>query len=95
MVGNSSSGIIEAHSAATPVVDIGMRQHGRERNRSSVVSCGESSVEIANAVKRALARRIRTPGKSCYGSGRGGKAIVRELDRLRRSDKLMRKLIAY
>jgi len=34
LVGNSSSGIIEAASFALPVVDVGMRQQGRERGRN-------------------------------------------------------------
>jgi hypothetical protein len=34
MVGNSSSGIIEAASFGTPVIDVGPRQLGRERSQN-------------------------------------------------------------
>ena len=37
LVGNSSSGIIEAASAGTPAVNVGDRQAGRQRSGSSVV----------------------------------------------------------
>ena len=36
MLGNSSSGIIEAQSFFLPVVNIGTRQEGRERNVNTI-----------------------------------------------------------
>ena len=36
LVGNSSSGIMEAASLALPVVNVGMRQQGRERARNVI-----------------------------------------------------------
>ena len=36
LVGNSSSGIMEAASFALPVVNVGMRQQGRERARNVI-----------------------------------------------------------
>ena len=38
MIGNSSSGIIEAPAAGTPTVNIGIRQHGRPQS-ASIVDC--------------------------------------------------------
>ena len=35
MIGNSSAGIREAASFGTPVIDIGYRQKGREKNQST------------------------------------------------------------
>lgn len=40
MIGNSSSGIIEAPSLRTPTIDIGSRQMGRERAGSVISGCG-------------------------------------------------------
>lgn len=67
VVGNSSSGIIEAPFVGTPTVDIGDRQRGRPR-APSVVHCatGEAAVRAAlgralSAEHRALARRRETP----------------------------------
>ena len=36
LIGNSSSGIMEAASFALPVVNVGMRQQGRERARNTI-----------------------------------------------------------
>lgn len=49
VVGNSSSGIIEVPSFHIPTVNIGDRQKGRVRGKS-VVDCGYTSKEIANAI---------------------------------------------
>ena len=49
VVGNSSSGIIEVPSFHIPTVNIGDRQKGRVRGKS-VVDCGYTSEEIANAI---------------------------------------------
>ncbi|MFH1846208.1 MAG: UDP-N-acetylglucosamine 2-epimerase [Candidatus Omnitrophota bacterium] len=53
MVGNSSSGIVEAPSFRLPVVNIGDRQKGRIKP-DNVIDCGYSSSEIKKAVKKAL-----------------------------------------
>ncbi len=52
MVGNSSSGIIEAASLKLPVVNIGRRQDGRERG-ANVVDCGHGRADILAALDRA------------------------------------------
>jgi len=53
MVGNSSSGLIEAPSLGLPVVDIGSRQEGRQRGEN-VISVGNDSDEIKAALETAL-----------------------------------------
>lgn len=53
VVGNSSSGIVEVPSSGTPTVNIGIRQAGRTAARS-VIHCGDSAGEIADAIKLAL-----------------------------------------
>ncbi|HZT52547.1 MAG TPA: UDP-N-acetylglucosamine 2-epimerase [Stellaceae bacterium] len=58
MVGNSSSGIIEAASFALPVVNIGRRQEGRPAPRN-VITCGHAAREIRDAIARALDPRFR------------------------------------
>ena len=54
MVGNSSSGIIEAASFGLPVVNIGERQGGRERS-GNVVDCAHDAGAIERAIRDALA----------------------------------------
>jgi UDP-hydrolysing UDP-N-acetyl-D-glucosamine 2-epimerase len=53
VVGNSSSGLLEAPAVGTPAVDIGARQAGRPR-APAVIHCGESRAEIAQALRAAL-----------------------------------------
>ncbi len=53
IVGNSSSGIIEAPFMGTPVVNIGDRQKGRHLC-SNIISCGRSSDEISQAMHKAM-----------------------------------------
>lgn len=55
VVGNSSSGIIEAPSFHIPTVNIGNRQKGREC-AETVVTCGNSREEIAKAFEHALSK---------------------------------------
>lgn len=52
VIGNSSSGLIEAPALFTPTVNIGDRQKGRLRS-ASVIDSGESTEEIIAAVRRA------------------------------------------
>jgi len=58
MVGNSSSGIIEAPSFGLPVVDIGTRQKGRVR-AANVTGSDYDAASIAGAIKKALSERAR------------------------------------
>jgi UDP-hydrolysing UDP-N-acetyl-D-glucosamine 2-epimerase len=53
MVGNSSSGIIEAPSFGLPVVNVGTRQEGRVR-AANVIDVGYRREEILDGVRRAL-----------------------------------------
>lgn len=53
VIGNSSSGIVEVPSMKIPTVDIGIRQRGRLCG-NSVIHCGNSTDEIAEAIRFAL-----------------------------------------
>lgn len=96
LVGNSSSGIIEAASFGTPVVNIGSRQAGRERSQNVTdVPCSEA------AIRRAIQRiwnngqPIRFTGENVYGREGAGKRIANVLARVRLDNSLLRKLISY
>lgn len=65
LVGNSSSGIIEAASFGLPVVNIGTRQNGRERN-ANTIDVAPKTDEIKQAIATALANG-RTPKENIYG----------------------------
>lgn len=58
VIGNSSSGIVEAPSAGVPTVDIGIRQRGRLA-APSVIHCGDSTAEIEQAIAEALLPRMQ------------------------------------
>ena len=89
VVGNSSSGLLEAPSLRKPSVNIGSRQTGRLRTKS-VIDCPVD----ANAIKRAIAvvftMRI---GKvvNPYGDGHAAERILRILKRIGDPTALLRK----
>lgn len=58
LVGNTSSGIIEAPSFATPTVNLGIRQDRRPR-AASVIDCAEERGAITAAICRALSAEFR------------------------------------
>ncbi|MCM1125495.1 MAG: UDP-N-acetylglucosamine 2-epimerase [Lachnospiraceae bacterium] len=58
VVGNSSSGIIEAPSFHVPTVNIGDRQKGRTR-AESVIDCGNDVKQIEDALMKALSAEFR------------------------------------
>jgi GDP/UDP-N,N'-diacetylbacillosamine 2-epimerase (hydrolysing) len=68
LVGNSSSGILEAGSFGTPVVNVGERQMARERN-PNVTDVGYDSGEIADALAAALARGRVAPQNLYFRPG--------------------------
>jgi GDP/UDP-N,N'-diacetylbacillosamine 2-epimerase (hydrolysing) len=96
LIGNSSSGIIEAASFGTPVVNIGDRQKGRERN-ANVIDVPANAAAIRRALKRVWnnGRPIRFPRKNIYGSGRTSEKIARILASIPLDERLRRKLITY
>lgn len=77
MVGNSSSGIIEAASFGTPVVNVGSRQNLRERN-INVIDVDLDPGRLGRAISTALGAG-RLPAANVYGDGRAGERIVRLL----------------
>ncbi len=74
MVGNSSSGIIEAASFGTPVVNVGSRQQLRERNAN--VNDTDADAASITAALRCAAARGRLPVSNVYGDGHAGARIV-------------------
>ncbi len=81
MVGNSSSGIIEAASFRLPVVNIGDRQHGRVRG-ANVLDCGPGEPAISAALAQALAPGFRASLRDLVNPYGDGNAAARIVDRL-------------
>jgi UDP-N-acetylglucosamine 2-epimerase (non-hydrolysing)/GDP/UDP-N,N'-diacetylbacillosamine 2-epimerase (hydrolysing) len=81
ILGNSSSGIIEAPTARTPTVNIGDRQRGRLK-APSIIDCDESADLISAAIEKALSpafQKIAAEGKTLYGDGNASKRIKQVL----------------
>ncbi len=71
MLGNSSSGIMEAASFALPVVNVGMRQLGRER-APNIIDTPPIRAEILSAIQKSLSPKFRTTlngMENPYGNG--------------------------
>ena len=81
MIGNSSSGIMEAASLALPVVNVGIRQQGRERARN-VIDVPADRIPIESALQCATDpdfRRRLVGMTNPYGNGTAAKTIERVL----------------
>lgn len=93
LVGNSSSGIMEAASLALPAVDVGLRQAGRERARN-VIDVPAEAGAIAGALDRALSAGFRAGLRGMenpYGDGRAAERIAAVLERAPLGERLLRK----
>ncbi|MEC0370794.1 UDP-N-acetylglucosamine 2-epimerase [Paenibacillus chibensis] len=97
LVGNSSSGIIEAASFHIPVINIGTRQQGRERS-VNVIDISEDPVELENAFKLAFSNSFKNKVDSCqnvYGRGNTSAQIMDILKQQQLDQNLIQKTIAY
>lgn len=77
VIGNSSSGIIEAPSFGIATVNIGDRQQGRIRS-AGVIDCPPRRVAIAAAIDKALNREFRATlagAANPYGDGHAASRI--------------------
>jgi GDP/UDP-N,N'-diacetylbacillosamine 2-epimerase (hydrolysing) len=95
LIGNSSSGFVEAPLAGTPVVNVGARQAGRQPGGPAIIQTTESAHAIRAALHSALRKRPRRGGRSVYGDGHAGERIAHILANLRLTPDLARKRIAY
>ena len=98
MVGNSSSGIIDAPSLGLPVVNIGIRQEGRERGKN-VIDVGHNRQEIVEGVEKALTdKEFLAEVKKCespYGDGKASQRIAEILSKVEITPQLLEKKTTY
>ena len=81
VLGNSSSGIIEAPAFHVPTVNIGNRQRGRYQS-ASIINCGAAAEEIIQAMEVAMSeehQKICKQVASPYGDGHTAEKIAREV----------------
>ena len=93
LVGNSSSGIMESASFALPTVNVGLRQHGRERP-TNVLDADANANSILQAIDRARTREFRESLAGMvnpYGEGFASEIIVQVLTTVPLSQTLLMK----
>lgn len=96
IVGNSSSGIIEAPSFGIPAVNIGTRQRGRER-ALNVIDTGYERDAIRNGIERALFdenfRKAIQEKINPYGNGKASERIATILTTIDINKNLLTKMM--
>jgi UDP-hydrolysing UDP-N-acetyl-D-glucosamine 2-epimerase len=93
MVGNSSSGIVEAAPFKLPVVNIGTRQKGRALS-ANIISSDYGRADIVKAIQRATSesfRRELAELVSPYGDGHAAERILRVLKETELDHRLLTK----
>jgi len=96
LVGNSSSGMIEASCFDIPVVNIGMRQKDREKGNNVVDVMDTSNASLHKAMMSAFRMKKQKIKKNrIYGDGAASKKIVKHLERITLDKKLIQKQIYY
>ena len=93
MVGNSSSGLLEAASFQLPAVNIGTRQDGRVRARN-VIDVGYNRENILHAITKAVSPEFRASLRGLvnpYGGGNASRIITDRLRTVELGDRLIRK----
>jgi UDP-N-acetylglucosamine 2-epimerase (non-hydrolysing)/GDP/UDP-N,N'-diacetylbacillosamine 2-epimerase (hydrolysing) len=98
MIGNSSSGIIEAPSFNIPVINIGDRQQGRAKTEN-ILDVAPEKTEILKAIDFAFTNQdFLNKVKSCknkFGDGKSAQRIIKILKQLIIDKKLIQKQITY
>ena len=93
MVGNTSSGLIEAPALRVPVVNIGTRQTGRIRSKN-VIDCAYDRAAVLAAIRRAVSSDFRASLDDLvnpYGDGHAAPRIVSTLETVALDERLIRK----
>ena len=96
LVGNSSSGIMEAPFLHKPSVNIGTRQDGRPKS-SSIISVDYDKIQIKNAIKKTLAIKTakRKKQSGLYGDGNSSKKITKLLETINLNKISIQKKLTY
>jgi len=98
MIGNSSSGIIEAPSFRLPVINIGSRQEGRER-AENVIDVNYDKKQIKQAIRKVIYdKNFIKRFKMCrnpYGDGKAGIRIASILSKIKIDKQLLQKKLTY
>jgi GDP/UDP-N,N'-diacetylbacillosamine 2-epimerase (hydrolysing) len=98
IVGNSSSGLLEAPSFKLPAVNLGRRQHQRLQG-VNVINASFEQQEIVAAIRRAISPQFRNSlAQNCqnpYGDGHSSERILNLLVATEITEKLLVKNLTY
>ena len=95
LVGNSSSGIVEAPSINLPVVNIGERQAGRE-TVGNVINTDYNKNQIMKAIKKCMTLKEKIdPQTMPYYMEDTEKNIVKTLSEIKLNKELLKKVLFY
>lgn len=98
MIGNSSSGIIEAPSFKIPVINIGSRQQGRGRS-ANIIDVPPEKNKILDAIHYSLHdKQFKRKVHSCknqFGDGSAAQRMITILKELPLNETLIQKQITY
>ena len=93
IIGNSSSGILEAPYFEKPVVNIGDRQRGREKSKN-VIDCRSSYQDIYRAIKKAessvFLKSLKNT-KKFYGEGKASEKAIKILKKVQLKGLILKK----
>ena len=84
VIGNSSSGLLEAPTFKKGTINIGDRQRGRIK-AESVIDCKPTTKSISAAIKKLYSTEFQQKLKTVqnpYGSGGASEAIVKTLEKV-------------
>jgi GDP/UDP-N,N'-diacetylbacillosamine 2-epimerase (hydrolysing) len=97
IVGNSSSGILEAPTFGLPCVNIGNRQKGRPQ-ASNVINVDYDEAAIIDAINKAISPDFQEKARNSinpYGDGYSSKRIADILKTIPLNDQLLNKEMTY
>jgi GDP/UDP-N,N'-diacetylbacillosamine 2-epimerase (hydrolysing) len=97
IIGNSSSGILEAPTFGTPAINLGVRQSMRLRG-SNVIDCRFNETEISKAISLATSKefkKLASDSENPYGDGNSSKRIVEILEKINPDHDFLLKQITY
>jgi UDP-hydrolysing UDP-N-acetyl-D-glucosamine 2-epimerase len=96
MIGNSSSGIVEAPTFNLPVVNVGKRQQGR-LTAENVITCEIKRDSIKKAINRALhynLKKCNKPYGDGYSTGRIVDILLEVIESRSRSELLLKRFFS-
>ena len=96
IIGNSSSGILEAPTYKLPAINIGRRQNNRIQAKN-IINSEFKKEKILNSIKKATSKNLKTrvKKKNPYGDGNSSNRIIEILKKTILDNNVLVKNITY